>query len=544
MQTIIIHLFLLLLFYQNLNSQDTPTGLSADSIEVVLDSTSSFYDTHNYEGMAAYLEEHIDQIHDQDSLKMWMYYRMTIAYGHIEEYDKQFDCILNGLKIGEQLNDDWILMSLYRELGAFYFYNLEDQSTGIKHMRRAVQHMRDDFRADNRIGLMMEMAQLYTYAEMMDSAAVYYRKSFDYLPEYPQMKYDVYSFYTPYLLETEQYDSAEYYLLLSYDGWKEKGYKRGLASTCVELADIYSDRKQYDKAEQYINEALVLSNETNSIYRLLSSTELKAEISEKQGRSDESLQYYKKLNALKDSLTAMKSDQQLSQKQIELIQTNHAEQIAEVESLNANLTSKSSSLRYGMWGALGLLTVGSLIFILADYRKKKRIKDLNQAMEQTKEQKKTLQDEYMRAIEELERNKRELTSNALFLEKKNETLKSVRRMLSDVEGTTGGDVSDAIKSARKLADSSINIDSNWESFRYFFEQVYPSFYDSIKGRHTDLSRNELRCLSYMRIGLTDKESARLLGINTTSFQKAKYRIKKKLDLPKETSVEDYIEQYK
>jgi len=89
----------------------------------------------------------------------------------------------------------------------------------------------------------------------------------------------------------------------------------------------------------------------------------------------------------------------------------------------------------------------------------------------------------------------------------------------------------------------ISIDNNWESFRYFFEQIYPAFYTDIKKDYNVLNQNELRYLSYIKIGLTDKEAARLLGINTASFQKSKYRLKKKLSLPKELSVNDLIERY-
>ncbi|MEL6123515.1 MAG: hypothetical protein AAFR14_07315, partial [Bacteroidota bacterium] len=198
-------------------------------------------------------------------------------------------------------------------------------------------------------------------------------------------------------------------------------------------------------------------------------------------------------------------------------------------------------------GAMTALVLGIGLIALFTYGlyrrnsiKKNEINALQSQLELSQSKLDSLKMEYRDTIEELQRNKRELTSSAMFMEKKDETLKTIRKLLGNLELPVNASVAQTIKTARRLTDSSINTESSWESFRYFFDQVYPSFAEDLKESQPKLNQNDLRSLSYLKMGLTDKESARLLGINTASFQKAKYRLKKKMELPNGQTIRDWL----
>ncbi|MBL6664190.1 MAG: hypothetical protein ISP71_08845, partial [Flavobacteriales bacterium] len=58
--------------------------------------------------------------------------------------------------------------------------------------------------------------------------------------------------------------------------------------------------------------------------------------------------------------------------------------------------------------------------------------------------------------------------------------------------------------------------------------------------HDNLTHNDLRLCTYLRLNLSSKEIAQLLNISTKSVEVKRYRLRKKLDLAHEQSLTDYI----
>jgi len=123
------------------NSVSSHTLISSDSITKVLDLCWVYYERHDYVPMAAYLEEHLVQMSDMDSLEMEMHYALIMAYGHLSRHDKMFESIVKGLLLAQATDHHWMLLSLYRELGSFHDNPLNDQLTGLKYMKKAIPYL-------------------------------------------------------------------------------------------------------------------------------------------------------------------------------------------------------------------------------------------------------------------------------------------------------------------------------------------------------------------------------------------------------------------
>ncbi|MDG1042503.1 MAG: LuxR C-terminal-related transcriptional regulator, partial [Flavobacteriaceae bacterium] len=52
--------------------------------------------------------------------------------------------------------------------------------------------------------------------------------------------------------------------------------------------------------------------------------------------------------------------------------------------------------------------------------------------------------------------------------------------------------------------------------------------------------NDLRLCAYLRLNLSSKEIAPLLNISPRSVEVKRYRLRKKMDLPHESSLTNYI----
>jgi DNA-binding CsgD family transcriptional regulator len=67
-----------------------------------------------------------------------------------------------------------------------------------------------------------------------------------------------------------------------------------------------------------------------------------------------------------------------------------------------------------------------------------------------------------------------------------------------------------------------------------------NFLKKIKSIHPALTSNDLRLCAYLRLNLSSKEIAPLLNISPRSVEVKRYRLRKKMDLPHEANLSDYI----
>jgi hypothetical protein len=92
----------------------------------------------------------------------------------------------------------------------------------------------------------------------------------------------------------------------------------------------------------------------------------------------------------------------------------------------------------------------------------------------------------------------------------------------------------------QMYKTNILTQADWEVFKQRFEQAYPGFQQKLETYFTQLSPNELRLILLAKMGLTTAtEVAPMLGISAEAVRKARYRLRKKLDMP-DASLEDIL----
>ncbi|MCM8569824.1 LuxR C-terminal-related transcriptional regulator [Gramella jeungdoensis] len=129
---------------------------------------------------------------------------------------------------------------------------------------------------------------------------------------------------------------------------------------------------------------------------------------------------------------------------------------------------------------------------------------------------------------------RELAVSTMSLIKKNEFLTSIKKKLKDSEE------SPKVKSVIKTIDKDISEEDNWKFFKKAFSNADKDFFKKIKAQHPDLTANDLKLCAYLRLNLSSKEIAPLLNISVKSVEIKRYRLRKKMNLDRETNLTDYI----
>ena len=129
---------------------------------------------------------------------------------------------------------------------------------------------------------------------------------------------------------------------------------------------------------------------------------------------------------------------------------------------------------------------------------------------------------------------RELAVSTMSLIRKNEFLTSIKDKLKNSEGSA------KVKSVIKTIDKDISEEDNWKFFKKAFSNADKDFFKKIKAKHPELTSNDLKLCAYLRLNLSSKEIAPLLNISVKSVEIKRYRLRKKMNLDRETNLTDYI----
>ena len=137
--------------------------------------------------------------------------------------------------------------------------------------------------------------------------------------------------------------------------------------------------------------------------------------------------------------------------------------------------------------------------------------------------------------DEIENKNRELAISTMSILKKNRFLSSLKSQLNNVT-----DKDRNIKAVLREIDRNINSEDDWKFFEDAFNNADKDFLKGIKAKHDGLTNNDLRLCAYLRLNLSSKEIAPLLNISVKSVEMKRYRLRRKLDLPHQDNLTDYI----
>ena len=191
------------------------------------------------------------------------------------------------------------------------------------------------------------------------------------------------------------------------------------------------------------------------------------------------------------------------------------------------------------YGIVGL----ALLFMVNRLSRKYYIQQQNKELEKNKREferkqleseQKVMQLQNLQLVSEIESKNRELTLSTMSIIKKNEILHEIKRELTQLANQKGTD------KVIRVIDENLNDTKDWEFLEEAFNHADKDFLRKLKSTHPELTPNDLRFCAYLRLNLSSKEIAPLLNISVRSVEIKRYRIRKKMDLPHEKSLVDYI----
>lgn len=165
-------------------------------------------------------------------------------------------------------------------------------------------------------------------------------------------------------------------------------------------------------------------------------------------------------------------------------------------------------------------------------------------LQRKEEEKAQLEKQLASQDEMLLQQKREMASlsiqsvqNENYIEKLNEEMKRLLLEINVKETEKRKHIKEIISKINQYSTQ-----SNWEEFRYRFENVHDSFFQKLSAQYPDLTTNDQHLCALLKLGLSTKEIAAITFKEVRSIESGRNRLRKKLGLSEKEDLAKFLAQ--
>jgi tetratricopeptide (TPR) repeat protein/DNA-binding CsgD family transcriptional regulator len=451
-----------------------------------------------------------------------------------------YDALKNffaSLKIREEINDRQGMASSYINIGAIY-YNRKNYSEAFKNYSNALKIYED---TDNKKGIAFSYNNIgviyYVQGNLSQTLKNYLAalKIFKEINDKQGMALSHNNIGTVYY-SLKNYPEALKNHLIALKISEEIRNKERIADSFISLGRVETQLKELKSAQNYLNEALQLAKETGDKDAIKRTYESLAVLDSINDNWKAANSHYKLFVIYRDSIENIAKNKQIAE-----IQTKYEvdKKEKEIKLLNKEIQLRETRSTLFYTGIGSLVIIALLIISLQVSRSKKNKRILQTEIEKNELNKEMLQKKIEVKEKELETNKNTLLVYTQHLVEKNMLLEELNNRLNELQSAPTED-SEKIKKISLLTSSKIITEDNWEQFKILFEKVYEGFFFKLKNEYPGTTTAEQRLAALIKLNISSKEIASMIGISDDSVKKTRYRLRKKMELETEDSLEEAI----
>ena len=432
------------------------------------------------------------------------------------------------------------------DMGLLYYYNKQtglargqyDEALGIYRERGNAEGMADTY---GRIGHLYEKRQSY------DSAFLYQRLA---LQQYSRISHKqgmakIYENMGSIYEDLARYDSSWYYFTHSLEMYNQAGEEVASIEVVNNLGDIYRKTGRYKEAIVQTRKALELAEKTGDLYEKGAAYRDLGKAYDLLHQEDSAYHYLELSRRATLDVYSRENNRQ----------TAFLSVLFDIDKKNGEIVRLGNSRNITLIITVAVVIVVVLLVVLGwVIISRQRMKIHNERLQsrqnrQRHEAQHTLMEAELankqlhenQLVQELDVKRKGLTSYTLHVIQKNQLLEHLRDRLSFLVKEDRRDQKKQLQQLIQQINQNFNHDQYWEEFRETFGQVHQQFFDTLKQHSDELTGNDLRLLSLIKLNLTSGDIATLLGISQDSLRVSRYRLKKKLNLGAEESLTTFIQ---
>lgn len=236
-----------------------------------------------------------------------------------------------------------------------------------------------------------------------------------------------------------------------------------------------------------------------------------------------------------------------------IYKADNVAQLLELETIYQTERKNAEILQLKTWNKnhrqitlLTLLCSGTALLALLGlfmYRREKQRKEqilLQREQERIEQVLRKKELEEMLLKEKLEQAGKQLVNQSLVSSEHNKFLEGLLQFANETAGNRTMADSQKWQLLQNRLSRKLSGDSEWAQFLQTFELVNDQFFTNLSSKHPGLTLNEKRLCALSKIRMSNKEMAGILHISPDSVKMARYRLKKKMNIPQELDLDEYI----
>ncbi len=482
--------------------------------ENLSDSATKEYSKGNYVKSLEYLIEvkAMAENNSWEDLQIKILNTMGRIYSTVLDYNKAMEYYMQGYRIALKTSDENRQMQLLNNIGVLYSTE-KDYKKSYDYVKQAygiAKHLNDTLKMGR---FTVNLAIIAHKMKNLDLAEKYINVSFNLLKN----NTDNLDYALVQIVKAENlymkadYDRSEKLALEIYDQIDTIRYENVKSQFLLILSKIYHQQKDFQKAIYFAEKSL---SDNPKLTTRIEIYEDLAKIYQEKKMYLPATQYKDSVIALNDSLNRLNDFNRVANNQIRF------------DLLHLESKFMANEEKQRMERILFICIIIFFFVLLLVLMGILRIRSIRNK-QKLREQEISAQLNEARRSKEIEIKNKELAAKVLFQSNKNELIEEIIDKLSAIPIQWRDNILESTIHQLKiqLKDSAQN-----ESFLIYFEQVNPEFVAALQKKYPHLTADEIRFLSYIYIGLSSKEIAKLLNITFDYYRQKKHRLSTKMGI--------------
>jgi tetratricopeptide (TPR) repeat protein len=455
--------------------------------------------------------------------------RLSDFTGALRDYFSANDILL-------EINDSLELGPNYHNIGVVYRFQKEYEKS-IVNFKKAIQ-IHKKYNKPKRLGNNYSMMAIsYQKENKTDSTFYYYDTAIQYYKKanYFEGEQQALSNKASFLSKRGKFNEALLIQLKYLEFVKKINKKLAIISANISLSSTFLGLKQYNKSIEYANVSVELANKRKSKLKQSSAYLQRSKVYKALHKYEFALKDYQAHIKVKQDIFNLKKTKKL--REIELQHFFSKKQLADSiqhaeEKKIILLQSENEKLEKRLYIAVlitMLLLISFIFYFGLRYFKRRNKKNQIKATKLVSEID-TLNSEISVKREEITGL---MTETLIHLRSKEKLTEELSVLSKQKEGNFLNSIIAGLK-ADKLEDSKIiYLKKNIETLNY-------DFLKRLKEKHETLTKTDIEVCSFIKLGLSRKEVAHLRKTSLEAVKSTRFRLKKKLKLTSDDSLDCYV----
>lgn len=533
-----------------LSDGECQNSAKIDSIESVLEHASTkerldilknlselYHDEENYAKAIKYkIKEQEQYINEKnDSMVAFCNERLGVMYYHIGNYNLASGYLMKAFHYFENNNNKRMEGQIATNLANIYT-RLENHKKAIDFLMSAEKIFIDSslFNKKTLSALYTNLGLAYNGFNKPDSAMHYYNKALKLInkDESPLYVASILNNIGEVEFERSKYNEALEYYTEALQLFSTIDNQNGMGAAKSNIAKIKIETKDYKEAIALCYEALEHFKKINALFFIVSTQKQLYKAYKGEGEYEKALQTLELFQNYNDSLMGVKTTEHIAnlEMQYTIKKEEQKFKLLEQESqlVEKELKLKQIYLYVTIGGVLFLLVVTILILI-----------NLKGSLQRNRSKQDLLSQEQEKLKDSLFFKQKEIENFANYIQEKNNLLSSLKVEIKSIIKSTPYEKNE-LEKLTMLVNQSLHVDNDRKELELKIDQSHQEFIHRLKSEYPTLTKTEIRLCSLLLLELSSKEIATIMNIEPNSVKTNRNRLRKKLDLAKQTNLTDFL----